>query len=332
MRKFTPQDIRKWNDKYEWERNKIINGELQHYKECNFNNSPITDSGGVTVLRLSAISELVKGKFTDNDGNKWNKQKFSSAMFQSFGKETVKAGDAVTIRCKLPSQDGCFPAFWLLRTDPVWQKTEIDIFEGIKGVRDGSYHTAHHSHTAEGGTYQKHGEKVTTGKDLVNEFHDYGLKLHQTYMEFLFDGAVVAKVDLHEHEQGLEYYMLLNLAIAPSGSWAGAAEGVQLTWKEANLDVESIIVTNDDSPQVVTPESTAVVAAVAGTTMVTDGVVSQGTVIDSPADSPADTTSIDLNNYEPSDEVKAIVENLYENSTTAAQFFYDIARTFGGKV
>lgn len=307
MRKYLPADIIGWHDSYEWDRYNIINREIQHYAPKNLRNSKIVGN----ILQMTVIAEAVFGKFYNNDGDKWDQQPYSSAMFQSQDKEFVTTGDTVTIRCKQANALGIFAAFWLLRRDPVWAKTEIDIFETTKDIVNGEYHIAHHSHTAEGNTYQKYAGGVKTGADLVNTFNDYGVRIEETQIVYLFNGKPVKTVELHEHERNLEYYMLLNVAVAPAGHWAGGPEGSTYTWDKASLEVEHITVTRDDDTKL----NDEVVAEIAAT---------------KPIDIDVGTTSPTVGDLRQMAEEFILLR--YDSSTTLAKVLYDLARKFGGKL
>lgn len=287
-KKFTPADIRGWQDKYEWPREQVINGEIQDYEVATDNNAPLVNGGDLLAL-------IAKKK-----GNR-----YTSAVFISKDKVTVKTGDYVEARLKLPGNAGCWPAFWLLREDAVWQKTEIDIIEGIKDVNEGKYHVAMHSHVDAKKTYQALGKTIDTGEDLTGEFHNYGVFVDVDKIDYFFDGQQVASVPLHDHEKGLSYYMLLNLAVAPEGHWAGGYGPYE--WEEAIMYVKSIIVNGPESDL-----SDAVVEVNAGTTPVDVEIVAE--------------------EYSYEQAIAEAVKGRYFISSTLARLFYDLARFFGGKL
>lgn len=236
--KYTPRMIRDtWNSKYEWDRYNIINNELQHYSEVNARFHNILEAVNGDILQITARQESAVGPFHTSEGPKWDAQPYTSAMFQSQDKAFATTGDYVEFYAKLPSEEGCFPAGWLLRRDPVWAKTEIDVFEGIHDVNEGNYHIAHHSHTAEGGTYQKMGQTIKTGENLTEEYHRYGVHIQEHHLDYYFDRKLVGSVPLHDHEKNLEYYMLFNLAVAGEGTWAAGDATFPYNWPEGRADL-----------------------------------------------------------------------------------------------
>ena len=243
LRGYTPEDIRSsWKDQYEWDRDKIINDERQIYVAKNDKNSRIVQDSVGSVLEMMAQKEAVKGNFTHTNGNKVNEQPYSSSVFISQGREYVNTGEYVEFECKLPAEEGCFPAGWLLRADPVWQKSEIDIFEGVGHVNSGEYHVAFHSHTESKATYQKLGSGIKSGANITSEFNLYGAHITENEVDYYFNRKKVASTTLHDHEKNLKWYMLLNLAIASSGSWAAGGATEPYNWNTATLCCRGITV------------------------------------------------------------------------------------------
>jgi len=288
MRTITPFEIyTHWRDRYEWDRETIINGERQLYLPKQHVSSVSPDNN----LRLTAT----RGETQINNVT----QPYGSSVFISLtgdeNQQLVKAGDFVEITAKLPKGAGLWPAFWLLRADKVWAKTEIDFMEGLQDVQDGNYHVAHHSHVDGDGTYQKLGETIETGIDLTESFNRYGVELFEDHVEFFFNGVQVAEVQLHEHEHNLEYYILVNLAVAGIGTWAGVRED-QYDWDMDDLIIKSIVISDETD----TVDTTLA------------GIVSE-------IDTDPSVYMFD-----------SMVEELYDTSPRVSKIFYRLARRFGG--
>ena len=283
----SPGDIRAWSDKFEWSRTTIINQEQQHYVPRNKRNSKVVND----ELVMTAIREP-----TSIEGSSLI-QPYSSSMFISQGQEYVEPGQYVESILKLPKGMGVFAAFWLLRRDAVWQKTEIDIMETVGDIANGEYHTAFHSHVNGDKTYEKHGGKINAGIDLTNTFNRYGAYVGEKEVIYYFNRKEFHRVDLHEHEFGLTYYMLLNFAVASPGTWAANGANEPYDWDESEMYCRGIAIYDS------VPKKQDLVDAEPDTTY------PDGGILISPAGN----------------------ETLYKDSPRIAQLYYDLAREHGGK-
>lgn len=116
-------------------------------------------------------------------------------------------------RVALPAGQGFWPAFWLLPADGTWPP-EIDIFE-VLGNSPTTAYASVHSTTAGNTTF-----KVNYLPDLSAGFHTYGLSWQADMIRWYIDGNEVAEMATPA-DMNKPMFMLLNLAVGDTGSWAG---------------------------------------------------------------------------------------------------------------
>jgi beta-glucanase (GH16 family) len=136
----------------------------------------------------------------------------------------VKPGSYIEARIKVPSCDGCWPAFWLVPTDR-WPP-EIDIFEyfGTQAQTRPSfnYHTPSEDQTGP----DRYGEP---GVDYRADFHVYGLLWDGTQAVPYLDGRAYPAIAATEDMTSLPLMMILNLSVqADHHPQAGAQ--MQVDW------------------------------------------------------------------------------------------------------
>lgn len=165
--------------------------------------NPFSINNGVLTIHADTSSAAVKAA-TGFD--------YTSGMISS------KSGFSQTYgyfesRMQLPSENGTWPAFWLLPQDGSWPP-EIDIFEAI-GRDDGKVFTT--SHTNSTGRHTSVSAATYVG-DTSNEFHTYGLLWTKENLVWYIDGEEVFRTktpdDMHK-----PMYMIANLAVG--GYWPG---------------------------------------------------------------------------------------------------------------
>lgn len=149
---------------------------------------------------------------------------------------------------KLPNAAGAWPAFWLLPTHHSWPEgvaklPEIDIMEAVWDVIQAKYHTAVHSNVdGEGGKMNSSTNTASTGMDLVNEYHRYGVSKEPDFIVFFFDGKEVHRVPTPDDHHD-PVHILLNLA---TGGWGG---DVDVGEYPAHFDIEWVRVYENAVPK-----------------------------------------------------------------------------------
>lgn len=137
---------------------------------------------------------------------------YTSGAIHSNGKFNITYG-YIEGRFKM-SGTGTWPAFWMLNGSDKWPP-EIDIIE-VPHERTVHHYYFHYGPDAqhEASFGGKH-----TGVDKSADFHTYGVEWGPNYMNFYFDGDMVAEYPNKEVcAEGEEMYMIINLAV---GGWAG---------------------------------------------------------------------------------------------------------------
>ena len=129
-------------------------------------------------------------------------------------------------RCKLPTQPGHWPAFWIM-SDGVYKVgdagrdgTEIDVAEFPK--RDGTYEINLHW-DGYGRAHQSRGKKITEPA-ITNGFHTFALFWTPTNYTFYVDGKEVWQATVGGVSQAPEYIKLSE----EIGDWAGDIRAAKL--------------------------------------------------------------------------------------------------------
>jgi hypothetical protein len=248
----TMKDLSEFDNRYIWDRHNIVNNELQFYvDQYNADNVhrgdiiTLTDMGlSITAietpehLKNTAVALSVVGRTIMQDRiNKGLMNPLSAALIKEHGQllpycsavlTTRTEGfsylyGTVTVRCKLPSAAGAWPAAWLLPTFKKWPAgvavlPEIDIMEGVGDVLKDIYHGSLHSNET-GQLVSSKGNEVDVSNiaSLTTEYHDFSLSWEPDFIIWYFNGIPVLKratpADMHEPR-----HLLLNLAV---GGWGG---------------------------------------------------------------------------------------------------------------
>ncbi|TDH58895.1 glycoside hydrolase family 16 protein [Dankookia rubra] len=119
-------------------------------------------------------------------------------------------------RLDLPAGKGFWPAFWLLPASGAWPP-EIDIMEAL-GQDPTTAYASLHSGTSGNSTIP-----VKALYDLSTGFHTYGLDWKADTIAWFIDGIEVARAATPA-DMNQPMYMVLNLAVGGTGSWAGATD------------------------------------------------------------------------------------------------------------
>lgn len=187
------------------------NNELQFYTE--FRTNSWVKNG---FFNMKAIEEGFKG------------MTYTSARVITRHKKDFKYG-RFDIRAKTPTQQGVWPAIWMLPTNEEYggwpQSGEIDIMESV----------GHHEKTVHGTLHygprwpdNKHtGNKIELDNDLETEFHVYSVEWEDGEIRWYVDDVLFStktKEDLAPYPWPFdkEFFIILNLAIG--GDWPGAPD------------------------------------------------------------------------------------------------------------
>ncbi|MBQ2676297.1 MAG: glycoside hydrolase family 16 protein [Clostridia bacterium] len=146
---------------------------------------------------------------------------YTSASIESKRKQEFQYG-IFEIRCKMPDGPGCWPAFWTLGTRNGWPwGGEIDIFEWYSPSPNTFTSTMHwatdyNGHISYGvASYLYRGPEE---KNLINDFHTYGMIWTEEEMKFYCDGFIMGGEEILRADKQLAFhqphYILVNLALS----------------------------------------------------------------------------------------------------------------------
>lgn len=245
--------------------NSWYNGEVQHYTNL-ITNSFVSD-GKLTI-------KAIKEPYTNQGVTK----QYTSARLNS--KFAFKYG-RVDIRAKVPTNQGTWPALWLLGknvNEPggFWQPQfgntnwpacgEIDIMEhGITPSQPQNYiQSAIHTPSSFGNTVNHGG---TIASNLGNEFHVYSMNWSPFQITFLLDGVPFytynpAVKNASTWPFDAEQYLLLNIAMG------GVAGNIPASFTQASMEIDYVRVYQNTEPDNQPPTAfTATVGTVTSSTV-----------------------------------------------------------------
>lgn len=207
-------DTSKWNSRYRWGPDWIINNEKQYYVDHlnnpDFGHSPFELDGENLTINLIKTPDWLLGSA------RW--QPYLSGMLNTYNKFRMRYG-YVEMRAKLPRGRGLWPAFWLLHQHDNDRRPEIDVVEMLGQDTNVIYNTYHHY---EGYNLKSTPSYEVRGTDFANDFHTYGVKWEPGLIIWYVDG-----VERNRYQNGNvsweEMYLLVNLAAG--GWWAGDPDG-----------------------------------------------------------------------------------------------------------
>lgn len=245
--------------------NSWYNGEVQHYTNL-ITNSYVSD-GKLTI-------KAIKEPYTNQGVTK----QYTSARLNS--KFAFKYG-RVDIRAKVPTNQGTWPALWLLGknvNEPggFWQPQfgntnwpacgEIDIMEhGITPSQPQNYiQSAIHTPSSFGNTVNHGG---TIASNLGNDFHVYSMNWSPFQITFLLDGVPFytynpAVKNASTWPFDAEQYLLLNIAMG------GVAGNIPASFTQASMEIDYVRVYQNTEPDNQPPTAfTATVGTVTSSTV-----------------------------------------------------------------
>jgi beta-glucanase (GH16 family) len=206
-------DRGKWNSRYRWGPDWIINGEKQYYVDRinnpDFGHSPFSFDGEHLTISATRTPDHLKS------GAKW--QPYLSGALTSFNKFKMRYG-YVEMRAKLPRGRGMWPAFWMLHQNNNEKRPEIDVVEALGDRTNVVYHTYHYY---DGWNLRSTPTYEAWGGDYSQGFHTYAVKWEPGRIVWYVDGT-----ERNRYENGNvsweDMYLLVNLAV---GGWRGEPDG-----------------------------------------------------------------------------------------------------------
>lgn len=207
-------DSSKWNSRYRWGPNWIINGEKQYYVDSlsnpDFGNSPFQFGNG--ALSITAT------RTPDNLKSSASYQPYLSGALTTYGKFRMQYG-YVEMRARMPRGRGLWPAFWLLHQNENRNRPEIDVVEMLgqdpRKVFQ-TYHYYENSNLRSTPTYEASGPDYSAG------FHTFGMKWEPGRITWYVDGQTTNTYS-SGNVASEEMYLLVNLAVG--GYWPGDPDG-----------------------------------------------------------------------------------------------------------
>lgn len=184
------------------------NGEQEWYTQPGYAPTSSIDTFSVNNGVLSIRAQ----KTPSNLLSQTNNQPYTSGTVDTYHEFSQTYG-YFEMRAQLPSGQGLWPAFWLLREDSSWPP-ELDVMEQLGNNPNQIYFTAHSqasgTHTQVGSAAQV--DNTSTG------FHTYGVNWQPDNITWYFDGQAIGQAatpaDMHS-----PMYMIANLAVG--GYWPG---------------------------------------------------------------------------------------------------------------
>lgn len=145
---------------------------------------------------------------------------YTSARLSTQGLKTVEYG-TISVRAKMPTGDGAWPAFWALgqnHDSAGWPASgEIDVTE-VVGKQKNVTHGTLHGPTADGKPYSVTGS-FTSPTDLSADFHVYSATWTASSIDFSIDDTVYSHLTKDDVEKSgrwvfdQPFYLLLNVAV-----------------------------------------------------------------------------------------------------------------------
>lgn len=207
-------DSSKWNSRYRWGPNWIINGEKQYYVDRinnpDFGHSPFEFDGNHMTITATKTPEHLRASA--------NWQPYLSGALTTYNKFKMKYG-YVEMRAQLPKGKGLWSAFWLLHQNDNDRRPEIDVVEYIGNQQNKVYNTYHYY---ENWNLRSSPSYEVNSGDYSTSFHTYAVKWEPGKLTWYVDGK-----EQNWHNDGNvsweDMYLLVNLAVG--GWWPGDPDG-----------------------------------------------------------------------------------------------------------
>lgn len=202
-----------WKTSYIWDRETIINEELQYYADPTIHGvNPFSIEEGVLRITASRTPPDVSEKFNIE-------QDYISGVLTTENGFSQKYG-RFEARLKLPKGTGLWSAFWLLPSFDQWPEgvavlPEIDVMEHL-GHEPSTFHTT--LHTNQSGKLESYPYDHTLKVDLTEDFHLYSVVWTAKDVTWYIDKEKVAHHPTPD-DFTRPVHFLLNLAVG--GTWPG---------------------------------------------------------------------------------------------------------------
>jgi len=205
----------RWRTRYIWDRDTIINDELQYYVDpAEHGLSPFRIDDGVLVISASRTPPGLGASLAG--------QPYVSGVLTT-ERSFAQMHGRFEARAKAPAGRGLWSALWLLPSFERWPEgvavlPEIDIMEHL-GHAPETYHGT--LHTNQSGELSSHGAEHDTDVDLTDDFHLYSVVWTPETVSWYLD-----REPLFSYPTPADFtrpvHFLMNLAVG--GSWPGAPD------------------------------------------------------------------------------------------------------------
>ncbi len=180
------------------------NNEAQFYSDPSVGENPFSLAGGVlSITATPAAAGSNPYGLPYDSGAITTANSFS----QTYGYFEVRA--------ELPSQQGLWPAFWMLPAS-INYTSELDMFEQVNNQPTTLYSTVH---GATNGTWSSDSQALTV-PNTASGYHTYGVDWEPTTTTFYVDDKVIGTAPT-PGSMNDPMFMILNLAVGGKGSWPG---------------------------------------------------------------------------------------------------------------
>ncbi|AJD45194.1 endo-1,3-1,4-beta-glycanase protein (plasmid) [Rhizobium gallicum bv. gallicum R602sp] len=234
-----------WDAKFWWapEKGSTLpgNGELQWYINPSYSATsavnPFSVQNGVLTITAAPASDAIQSQINGYD--------YTSGLLNTHSSFAQTYG-YFEMRADMPTEQGAWPAFWLLPEDGSWPP-ELDVVE-MRGQDPNTVNVTVHSNETGSRTSDWTPVKVPS----TDGFHTYGVLWNEDQIVWYFDDVAVAHADtpadMHD-----PMYMLVNLAVGGTAGAPGAgfADGAQM--KIDYIHAYSL----DDAPATASAQSAA---------------------------------------------------------------------------
>lgn len=194
-----------WDSKFWWapERGSTLsgNGEQQWYINPSYaptaSANPFSVKDGVLTISANPASPAIQQQIDGYD--------YTSGLLNTHSSFSQTYG-YFEVRADMPTEQGVWPAFWLLPEDGSWPP-ELDVVE-MRGQDPNTVNVTVHSDHDGTHTIDSTPVKVTS----TEGFHNYGVLWEEDHITWYFDDVAVAQTDTPDDMHD-PMYMLVNLAV-----------------------------------------------------------------------------------------------------------------------
>ena len=192
--------------------------------------NPFSVQNGVLTITAAETPASLAGQLEGFD--------YTSGMLNTYSTFAQTYG-YFEIRADMPTEQGAWPAFWLLPADGSWPP-ELDVVE-MRGQEPNIVNVT--AHSIANGKYTM--DQTAVNVASTEGFHTYGVLWDKEQIVWYFDDVAVAKADTPE-DMNDPMYMIVNLAI---GGIAGTPANGLPNGSEMKIDYIRAY-SLDDSPVV----------------------------------------------------------------------------------